>query len=106
SVIPDSPEVVGNWIQNKPEGRRGTLILDDEHEPRNHKQLRGLMGQWMGVILSETGNHAHDKDYIYGCIKVACGYYEEKVNPITGEVERVPARTRGFSKKKYSQFMT
>ncbi len=82
------------------------MILDDEHEPRNHKQLRGLMGSWMGEILKEQGYHPHDKDYIYGCIKVACGYYEKKTNPITGEVERVPARTRGFSKKKYSQFMT
>lgn len=105
SVIPDSPEVVVDWIAGKPEGWRGTMTLDDFEEPRNHKQLRGLMGRWMGVILKELGNHPHEKDYIYGKIKVACGYYIEMTDPITGEVERVPIRTRGFSKAKYSQFM-
>ncbi len=106
SVIPDSPEVVVDWIAGKPEGWRGTMTLDDLQEPRNHKQLKGLMGEWMGTVLESLGYSAHDKDYVYESIKVACGYYEEKTNPVTGQVERVAIRTRGFSKKRYSQFMT
>lgn len=106
SVIPDSPEVVAAWIAGKPEGWRGTMILDDLKQPRNRQQLKGLMGVWMTEILKSLGNGRHEYDYIYGCIKIACGYYEIKTNPTTGEVERVPMQTRGFDKKRYSQFMT
>jgi hypothetical protein len=81
------------------------LKLEAIPEGRTLQQLRGLRGRWMTIILGELGYGAHDSDYVYQQIKVACGYWEPKTNPVTGEEERVAVRTRGFSKAKFRQMM-
>ena len=97
-------EVFDAGVRDLPDGDY-TLVLEPVKATRTLQQLKGLRGKWMAVILKELGYGAHDSDYIYQQIKIACGYYEKKVNPVTGEVEKIPMRTGGFTKEKFREFM-
>ena len=99
-----SREVFDAGVKAMPDGDY-VLSLEPARASRTIQQLRGLRGRWMALILKELGYGAHDNDYIYQQIKIACGYFEKKTNPVTGEVEKVAVRTAGFSKEKFTKFM-
>ncbi len=72
---------------------------------RSIQQLRGIRGTWVPYITDHEGYPDHDNNYVYQSIKVAIGYYENKVNLTTGEVEKVAVRTGGFDMDEFSAFM-
>ncbi|MGH7198871.1 MAG: hypothetical protein ACREH5_09070 [Candidatus Omnitrophota bacterium] len=75
------------------------------YDKRSDQQNRTVMGLYMDQILEELGYEPEDKLYIYGLLKIESGYFEERVNTKTGEVVKVPKKTRDFDTAKYTKFM-
>ncbi len=102
SVVPDHPELLGDWIERQPEGARFRMTLKPLKGKRTNQQNRTVMGLWMGIILKELGYGLHEKDNVYYGIKAKC-WYTESVNEQTGEVLNIPRATRDMNKGDYSK---
>ncbi len=72
------------------------------HPPRSNQQNKTVMGFWAKIILKELGNSPHEWDGVYHFIKLKC-WYEDKVNPKTGEVFRVEKPTKNLDTWEYSK---
>lgn len=83
-------------------GKVAQLDIKRYHPPRSSQQNRTVMGLWMSTILEDAGYGPHEKDSIYRFIKLQC-WYEDKVNPTTGEVFRIEKETKNLDTWEYSK---
>ncbi len=74
-------------------------------QKRSNQQNRTVRGPWMKIILEEKGYFPHDADYVYGQIKMAIGWTEDRVDKATGLVTKVPAPTAPLNTVEYAEFM-
>lgn len=70
---------------------------------RSNQQNKTVMGLWMDIILESLGYEQEDKPYIYGQLKIAIGWFEERVNKKTGLITKVPKPTADLDAPTYSE---
>ncbi len=81
------------------------VVVKRYFKKRSNQQNKTVRGKWMEIILLEKGYFPHDAEYIYGQIKMAIGWTEDRVDKVTGLVTKVPAPTAHLNTVEYSEFM-
>lgn len=109
-AIPKDGNMEGVFKRLAPEllrhcGYEVDVLIKRVRKKRSGQQLKAVMGYWADIILEELGYERSDWLYIYGRLKIQCGWFTERVNKRTGEVVKVPRETHESETEEYSKFM-